>query len=253
MVIVFFTINFQKKENFITQEYNDMTKLKSYLLKIFFCCLLVSFFTPVLVSLANAEELQGSWNKVKDKGEIKIFLKSIPGSKFKAFRGVVIVDASIDTIMSTFRNIPEHTKLLYRCINSSLLSGISQFEYITYNVLDAPWPVKDRDSVNHIRVSQDAKTNEVTISMKDHQEYFPEQHRRVRVAKYEGFWKLKPTGNGKVEVVLQMHVEPGGKIPSWISNLAVKVFPYNTLSNLMQIVKLPKYQDTKSLLQLDVQ
>ncbi len=88
--------------------------------------------------------------------------------------------------------------------------------------------------MNHICVSQDAKTNEVTISMKDHQRYFPEQHHRVRVTKFEGFWKLKPTGNGKVEIVLQMHVEPGGKIPSWISNLAVKVFLELVLNNQMR-------------------
>ncbi len=231
-----------------------MIRKESYLLKVFFCCyFLVSFFTPVQISLANEEELQRGWNKVKDKGGIKIFLKSVPGSKFKVFRGVVIIEASIDTIMSVFRDIPEHTKLLYRCSNSSLLKEINQFEYITYNVLDAPWPVKDRDSVNHIRVTQDAGTNEVTISMKDHQEYFSEKSRIVRVAKFEGFWKLKPKKNGKIEVVLQMHVEPGGNIPSWASNLAVVVFPYNTLSYLRQIVKLPKYQNTESLLQLDVQ
>ncbi len=149
--------------------------------------------------------------------------------------------------MSVFRDIPGHTRLLYRCSNSSLLNGINQFEYITYNVLDAPWPVKDRDSVNHIRVFQDTGTNEVTILMKDQQGYFPEQHRIVRVTKFEGFWKLKPTGNGKVEVVLQMHVEPGGKVPSWISNLAVVAFPYKTLYNLRQIVKLPKYQKARIL------
>jgi len=225
-----------------------MLRLKRCLFGTFFC-LLVLLFVPALVSLAVEKDIQNSWNKVKDKDGIKIFLKSIPGSKFKAFRGVVTIDTSIDTIMSVFRDIPEHTKLLYLCSKSSLLKEINQFEYITYNVLDAPWPVKDRDSVNQIRVSQDTMTNEVTISMKDHQGFFPEQHHIVRVTKFEGFWKLKPIRNGKVEVILQMHVELGGKIPPWISNLAVKVFPYNTLSNLRQIVKLPEYQNTKCLFQ----
>ncbi len=219
--------------------------LKCYLLKIFFCCyFLVSSFIPVPISSVHGEGSQSGWNKVKDKRGIKIFLKSMPESKFKAFRGVVIIETSIETIMSVFRDIPEHTKLLYLCSNSSLLNGISKFEYITYNVLDAPWPVKDRDSVNRIRVFEDTMANEITISMEDYQGLFPVQPRRVRVAKFEGFWKLKPAKNGNVEVVLQMHVEPGGNIPAWISNLAVVVFPYNTLSNLRQIVKLSKYKKT---------
>ncbi len=221
-----------------------MIRLKWHLLKIFFCYyLLFSFFTLALVFSTNGEELQRGWDKVKDKGGIQVFLKSVPGSKFKAFRGVVTIETTIDTIMSVFRDIHGHTRLLYRCSNSSLLNGINQFEYITYNVLDAPWPIKDRDSVNYIRVSQAAGTNEVTITMKDHQGYYSEQHRKVRVVRFEGFWKLKPTTNGKVEVVFQLLVEPGGKIPSWVSNLAVVVFPYNTLSNLRQIVGLPKYQN----------
>ncbi len=195
---------------------------------------------------ANGEDAQSGWNKVKDKGGIEIFLKLIPGRRLKKFRGTVIINTSIDTIMSVFRDISEHTKLLYLCSNSSVLNKSTQFEYTTYIVLDAPWPFKDRDIVSHIRVSQDAGTNEITISMKERQEFFPKQHRRVRVNKFEGFWKLKQTENGKVEVVFQMHVEPGGKVPSWVSNLAVVVFPYKTLSNLRQIVRLPKYQNTGS-------
>ncbi len=225
----------------------DMMWLTCYLLKIFFCCyFLISVFIPSPISSVHGEDIQSSWNKVKDKGGIKIFLKSIPDSKFKAFRGVVIIETSIETIMSVFRDIPEHTKLLHLCSNSSQLDRINKFEYITYNVLDAPWPVKDRDSVNHIRMFEDTSANEVTILMEDHQGFFPVQPRRVRVAKFEGFWEIKPTRNGSVKVVLQMHVEPGGNIPAWISNLAVVVFPYNTLSNLRQIVKLPKYNKTKS-------
>lgn len=229
-----------------------MIRLESYLLRIFFCLyLLVLFFTPALMPLVDAGESQRSWKKVKDKEGIKIFLRSIPESKFKEFRGITTIETSVDTIMSVFRDIHEHTKLLYLCCNSSLIKEINQCEYIIYSVLDAPWPIKDRDSVNYIHVSQDTMTNEVTITMNDHQGFFPVQNLRVRVERIEGFWKLKPVKYGKVEVALQMHVELGGKIPSWISNLAVEVFPYNTLSNLRQIVKLPKYQNAKPFHQLD--
>ena len=181
-----------------------------------------------------------------ENGGIEIFLKSVPGSTFEAFRGTVNIDTSVDTILAVFKDVPEHTKWLCRCSSSSLLREINQFEYITYSVLDAPWPVKDRDSVNYICVSEDSGTNEVTISMKEYQGYFSEQTNRVRVSKFEGFWKLKPTKNGNVEVTLQMHVEPGGWMPSWISNRAAKVFPYKTLFNLRRILKSQKYRNVKS-------
>ncbi len=46
---------------------------------------------------------------------IEVYLKSMHGSKLKAFRGVVTIETFIDAIMSIFRNIPEHTKLFYTC------------------------------------------------------------------------------------------------------------------------------------------
>ena len=206
--------------------------------KNFFCCLL---FVIVFVSLplfhVHGDETYSNWRRVTENGGIEIYLKPVPGSTFKEFRGIVAMNTSIDTILAVFRDVPGHTKWLCRCSNSSLLKEINQFEYITYSVLDAPWPVKDRDSVNYICVSQDTRTKEVTISMKEYEGYFSEHTHRVRISQFEGFWKLKPTKNGNVEVTLQMHIEPGGWIPSWISNRAVKVFPYKTLFNLRKLLK----------------
>ncbi len=196
--------------------------------------------------LSYSEEIKEDWKRVKEGEGIQIFLSKTPESGFQTFRGVAILETSIETILTLFGDIQAHTQLLFRCTHSSLLKEISSCEYITYYVLDAPWPVMDRDSVNYIRVLDDPASSEVTITMKEYQGFLSAQPNRVRVSNFEGFWRLKPLNGGNVEVTLQLHVDPGGWLPAWIINRAVEVFPYKTLCNLKNMVKLPKYLNVTS-------
>ena len=41
--------------------------------------------------------------------------------------------------------------------------------------------------------------------------------------------------NGQVQVIYQVHNEPGGKIPSWLVNSIVITQPYNTLKNMKKL------------------
>ena len=60
---------------------------------------------------------------------------------------------------------------------------------------------------------------------------------RPQVEKINGFWKLIPMTEDKVHVILQLHVEPGGVIPAWIVNLAIRRFPQQTLLALQRIIE----------------
>ncbi|GJQ60666.1 MAG: hypothetical protein D8M57_11020 [Candidatus Scalindua sp. AMX11] len=220
--------------------------MKYSVITLLYSHLLVVFFVPLFISLSYGEEANGDWEKVKESEGVQIYLSEVPGSKFRAFRGIVILETSVETILAVFRDIPSHTKLLFRCTHSSLLQEMNPSEYITYTVLDAPWPVADRDSVNYISVFHDLENLEVTITMREHLGSLSEQHLGVRVTKFEGFWRLKKVDVGNVEVTLQLHVDPGGWLPSWIINRAVEVFPYKTLCNLRKMVKLPKYLNVQS-------
>ena len=94
----------------------------------------------------------------------------------------------------------------------------------------------DRDLITHSRVIQNAKTLAVTILMHSKPSYIPRVKGLIRVPKSIGFWFFKPVKNGRVMVIYQLHSEPGGSIPSWLSNSAVVDMPYNTLRNLRREV-----------------
>ena len=87
---------------------------------------------------------------------------------------------------------------------------------------DAPWPVADRDAITLNVISQNQVTLVVTIGISGVPDFVPTKPGLVRVEKLKGFWQFSPLENGIVEVVYQVHNEPGGNLsreerPRWIN------------------------------------
>ena len=50
----------------------------------------------------------------------------------------------------------------------------------------------------------------------------------------EGRWTMTPKADGMVEVVYEAHTDPGGSVPSWLSNKFVVEAPFNTLKGMRE-------------------
>ena len=104
-----------------------------------------------------------------------------------------------------------------------------------YSQFNAPWPVKPRDSI--VRVATEFSADgSVMRYLNEETEYLPLPQGFVRVSQLEGFWQLKPVEGG-VEVVYQVHSDPGGSLPAWLANSFVVDAPFNTLINLRQLAE----------------
>ena len=58
------------------------------------------------------------------------------------------------------------------------------------------------------------------------------------MSKVEGFWSLTPR-EGEIEVIYEVHSEPGGSVPAWLANSFVVDAPFNTLQGLRQLAEQP--------------
>src|SRR5690606_12962108 len=114
---------------------------------------------------------------------------------------------------------------------SRLLSRRGEIAY-QYSVLDAPWPVSDRDNVLRSETSIDSATGRVSIRIVAAPDEFPEQPGRVRVRRARGEWLLEPVGAAQTRVTFTMHLEPGGGVPDWLIDARVVGTPFEALTNL---------------------
>jgi hypothetical protein len=90
---------------------------------------------------------QGDWVLQKDKDGIQVYTKEMPGSNFKAFRGVTILECSMESIISVFMDAAACVDWMQNCKSSRFLENNGTLKTLTYIQTEAPWPVKDRDGI----------------------------------------------------------------------------------------------------------
>ena len=195
----------------------------------------------ILCSISVNSQAENSWQLEKDEEQIKVFVANKAGSALKSFRGTMTIPARISSLVAVIEEVQTLPRWLHNCISARQLKQISQNESYNYIVTDMPWPVADRDTIVHSRLTQNKSSKEVLIKLSASQKHMPPQQGLVRIKNMTGKWQLSPVENNSVRVVYEMSVDPGGKIPKWIVNAMVVDIPFYTLQKLRAVVKEAKY------------
>lgn len=187
----------------------------------------------VLAMLLCATAVQAAerqWQLAREEGGVRVYLAEVPGSKYKAYRGVVTIKGSLAAVQAAQEDVPGSCVWIFSCQQQRLLAtegGVSEL----YTRFKTPWPVKARDSVIQVTTRTDADGG-MTRLLKALPQRLPEEKDFVRVQRVDGRWHLKPLDQGRVEVTYEVHTEPGGSVPSWLANSFVVDAPLQTLQGL---------------------
>jgi hypothetical protein len=189
-----------------------------------------------LLAVASPLQAEG-WRLVKDQAGIQVFLRKVSGSKYQAYRGVVRLKTDMPTLLALQEDVSGSCAWIYACREQKLLKHEDGQSWI-YSRFTMPWPVRPRDAVLRVTTRQGADGS-VTRILSGVADYLPEQKGLVRVSMAEGYWAFIPKAAGEVEVIYQMHSEPGGRVPSWLAAGFVVDAPYHTLEALRRRVIRP--------------
>lgn len=181
--------------------------------------------SAVFVSFAQAEE----WKVAKQDEGITVSLSAVPGSDYKAYRGVTLIKAPLARVKALQEDVAGACAWIHECKSQKLLKHEGDQSW-TYTQFNTPWPVTPRDSIIHVTTVQEADGS-LTRKLEEVPTYLPEEKGFVRVAAVDGFWKLVPKGDS-TEVTYQVHTEPGGSVPAMVANKFVVDAPFNTLKAL---------------------
>lgn len=184
------------------------------------------------VLLATATAQAEDWKVAKDEDGIKVSLSEVSGSKYKAYKGVTVMKTTMAKLQALQEDVAAACAWIHECNSQKLLKHEGN-ESWTYTRFNTPWPVTARDSVLKVTTVQGADGS-LTRKLEGVPTYLPAEKGFVRVAQVEGFWTFTPKGNDQVEVVYQVHTEPGGDVPSWLANKFVVDAPFNTLKALKE-------------------
>jgi ribosome-associated toxin RatA of RatAB toxin-antitoxin module len=205
--------------------------------------LFLLLITSILFSSFTIDEI--SWSLGKNESNINIFTRTYQGSAYKEFKGVMTVQTTLSSLLALMRDVNSYPKWFYECPEAYAIKVIANKEGYNYLTYKLPWPLNSRDMVVHYWVSQDMKDKSVTIKTLGEGNYIPAKEDWIRIQELNGQWKFTPKGNGMVEVIYQVHLEPNGSIPAWLANSTVVDSPYNTLLKMKDMLKLQKYASAK--------
>lgn len=170
------------------------------------------------------------WQLAKDEAGIKVYLSDVPGSKYKAYRGVTLIKSDIAKLRALQEDVAASCAWIHECQEQKLLKHEGDKSW-TYTRFSTPWPVTPRDSILEVTTEQGADGGLIR-KLHGVPDYQPQEKGFVRVASVEGHWSMTPKADGMVEVVYQVHTDPGGSVPSWLSNKFVVEAPFNTLKGM---------------------
>lgn len=207
--------------------------------------LLIAMLFATLFSI-NSQAASSEWELEleEDKAELKIYTRKIEGSSLKEFKGEMLVDTTLSTIVALMLDSGAAPKWMHQCEKFEVVERVEEHHLIIHFINGAPWPVSDRDAVVSSKMYQNPETLEVRIDVKALNDYLPEDDDFVRIPRMAGFWSFTPQAD-KVLVRYQVHAEPGGSLPAWLANSVVVDTPQYTMLNMLDMLELDKYKQAE--------
>lgn len=202
-----------------------------------------ALFFGGLISLLSLPAIAGEWELEKhdEAMDIKIYTRDIAGSELREFKGITHIKAPLSAFVALMKDEQEATRWYHEMADYKIVNAVSEQEVTSYSVNKTPWPITDRDSYIHSVISQDKASKVVTIALQGKPDFKPKSSGYVRMEDLKGAWTFTPQSGGKVEVVYQIHADPGGNLPKWLINSIVVDSPFNTLRNMRLMMGKKKY------------
>ena len=145
-----------------------------------------------------------------------------------------MVEAPLSAVFAVLLDEEHRHEWSAKCIESRLIAQVDERSQLIYDRTGAPWPVADRDTVLLAKTAIDTAAHELRIefsSVRDPRQ--PPVRGVVRMPFVHGHWILRPAHGGAwTDTEYQVHADPGGALPDWLSNLVSKQVPRKTLEAL---------------------
>jgi len=176
------------------------------------------------------------WELKKNENGIKVFTRDKAGSPLKEYKATVTVNAPMGEVLGKIKDVPSYINWQYPCKEAKIVQTISDNEFISYTLNEAPWPISDRDVIVRSKFFHN-EDQTVTMTMDALSENLVEPREGiVRITKMVGKWTFTPVEGG-TKVMMQVHADPAGSIPKWLANSSVVDSPFRTLTNLKAMME----------------
>ncbi len=202
-------------------------------MKFFTITFFLVFCTIISVIPANSQE--NKWTIAKNKDGITVLTRQLPNSNRLEYMATITVKANIKDIIKIMDDVPDYTKWIANLNSAKTLKKVNNNERYDYYVTYLPWPFENRDIIFHYTSTRNID-GKLIIDLTSVPDFIPQKNGIIRIKKASGYWKLIPSGQGKIIIIYQLNADPEGNFPNWILNMFIVNGPYKTLNNLRNLL-----------------
>lgn len=198
------------------------------LTRFLFC---IAFMLPSLLRSQTAMAQQDCVLK-KANGDLKVFSCPVENEKMNFIKVEMILENTTpDELLDFVRDVENYTNWQYHTIEAVILK-VSDSSIIYRTVVEAPWPVSNREMVTEIKSRYDSSEKNLQVVTRSTNYAYPGSEELVRVPFSMGVWNVSVQGNSTLRIDYTLKIDPGGSVPAWLLNMAIAEGPFQSFSNL---------------------
>jgi hypothetical protein len=190
--------------------------------------------TMLFLLLAQLAVCQDDCVLKKQKDDLKVYSCLSKNEKLNSIKTELILEGTtLDRLFAFVWDVENYVNWQYNTLDVTILKKTSSTSMIYRTVVEAPWPLSNREMFTEMESEYDpiGKTLKIVTRNIDYQ--FPTNEDLVRVPYSMGVWSVTMLGNS-LKIVYTLTIDPGGSVPSWLLNMAIAEGPYQAFSNLKE-------------------
>ena len=195
------------------------------------------FFLLLCSALASSLFGQYNWKLSKEKDGIKVYQSSVKNSNYKSIKVETTIEGTFDKLITVLNNVTHFKDWVYNNKTAYILKAISPVEYYYYSETFLPWPMSNRDAVEHLKINKDTLNRFLQINAVSEQGVVPEKSGKVRVPSSSISWHVTMPTAKTIFINYIFEAEPGGSIPAWLANMFADKGPFESFKKLAELLK----------------
>lgn len=169
---------------------------------------------------------------------LQISYQLSPQSDFYQVKAQVTIGSTIDEFYQLVSDPKQAPSWLDKVNHSELLASTDPKTFIVLTQFAGFWPVSAREMITKTIVIEKSPQN-LLLVVSALNSYMPANKGFVRVKKVDVSWQANYDNNDNLVVTYTSYFEPGGNIPTWLSNKLALSSLKTSLQNLQQLKPLP--------------
>jgi len=185
------------------------------------------------------------WELIKEDKGIRVYSKSDARSDYIEIKAVSKVESSIESFVALMNDVDNFKNWMHATKKAKLIKRSGRFHYTYYMLSDLPWPAQDRDVVLRISIHRDPETNAIYTKSENVPGVIDENEGIQRIQSVKTSWRFVPESDNKIKIIFHTRVLPNVKLPDWLVQQIYHIGPYNTITNMKNVITQHKYRKAR--------